>query len=235
MIYGLILSAGNQTRFKSDKPKSLLDVSSERTLLDVNMSNMEQVCDKVYVVCSTANECWFKTPHKIVIESGKGCGDAVMKALQLLPLTSQDMVFIQWGDSVQEACLYITLHDAYKGRFLIPCQKEISPYVCIVPEGETVRAHFTKYGEVVSLGYHDLSLFYGNALELRERLMQFHHTIDNNGTYTHKHGNEMQFLDVFNETDMPAEIYEVQNYKGFSFNTKKEFEKGVNKLNYSIL
>jgi ASC-1-like (ASCH) protein len=33
----------------------------------------------------------------------------------------------------------------------------------------------------------------------------------------------MQFLDVFNETDLKAEVVEFKNYKTFDFNTVEEF------------
>ena len=39
----------------------------------------------------------------------------------------------------------------------------------------------------------------------------------------------MQFLDVFNYTDIPAEVMPVVDYKSFSFNTKEEYLKLVNR------
>lgn len=233
MIYGLIISAGNQKRFDSKKPKALLDTPTGETLLELNMTNMHEVCDLVYVVCSTQNQSWFDTPDKIVIESGKGCGDAVMKALQQLPLQPRDTVFIQWGDSYQKVSLYRLLLEAYIGKFLIPCQREDNPYVCIVPERRGVEVYFSKYGETCPSGYHDLSLFYGNAMELLSYLEEFRDLIEKDGNYIHKHGNEMQFLDVFNETIMPAHVCEVSDYQGFSFNTKDEFKNIIDKFDFS--
>ena len=233
MTYGLIISAGNQTRFASDRPKALLDTPSGETLLELNMANMHEVCDFVYVVCSHQNRVWFDTPEKIVIDSGKGCGDAVMKALQQLPLKPTDKVFIQWGDSYHKVDLYRLLLNTYTSRFLIPCRKEDNPYVCVVPEHNNVKVHFSKYGETCDSGYHDLSLFYGNAYRLLSYLEEFRDMIDKEGVYKHKHGNEMQFLDVFNETYMPAEIVEVSDCKGFSFNTLDEFKQIIDKFDFS--
>lgn len=233
MIYGLIISAGNQRRFASEKPKALLDTPIGETLLDLNMANMHEVCDLVYVVCSTQNQSWFDTPDKIVIDSGKGCGDAVMKALKQLPLKADDKVFIQWGDSYHKVSLYRLLQDRYMGKFLIPCQEEDNPYVWIISERRGVKVYFSKYGETCTSGYHDLSLFYGNALELLSYLEEFRDQIEKDGNYIHKHGNEMQFLDVFNETVMPAAIIEVSDYQGFSFNTIDEFQKIIDKFDFS--
>ena len=71
MTYGLIFAAGKQRRFGVDTPKALTRFG-DRTLLDVNMLNLGEYCDKVYVVCSIENEGYFYTYPRIVIRSGKG-------------------------------------------------------------------------------------------------------------------------------------------------------------------
>ncbi len=233
MIYGLIISAGKQRRFEDDKPKALASITDNSTLLDYNIENMKTVCDQVYVVCSFENEHWFLPYERIVIDSGKGCGDAVMQALKHIKLLPEDTVFIQWGDSLQPQEIFTFLASEYRGKFVIPCVFEEHPYVCVVPDGETVNVYFSKYGEWEFPGYHDLSLFYGNAANLLFYLEVFSSQISVDGCYCHKHGNEMQFLDVFNDTCMPAEVVVVKDYKGFAFNTQDEFKKCLNKFEFS--
>ena len=63
----------------------------------------------------------------------------------------------------------------------------------------------------------------GKAKLLRDYLKNFANKITVNDAYIHKHNNEMQFLDVFNETDLNAEVVEFKNYKTFDFNTVEEF------------
>ena len=228
MIYGLVISAGKQKRFGDKLPKSLVKYKG-LTLLKINMNNLSFHCNKVYVVCSYENEPYFFDYPHITIDSGYGCGDAVLKALEKLPLKRNDMVFIQWGDSLQEYKIYRSLIDYYNSGVIIPCQIEKNPYVKLEPIG-TKRVLFSKYGEKTSEGYHDLSLFYGNAKNILNALKKTARKLSKNGLYNNKHGNELNFLDIFNETNIKMCIYLTKNYKGFSFNTKKELKEKLNGL-----
>lgn len=232
MIYGLIISAGKQSRFESEIPKALMPYGNTK-LLDVNIANMKSVCDEVYVVTSYENTIWFDGYPQLTIESGNGCGDAVMKALSLLELNSNDTVFIQWGDCLHTKTIYKYLHDSYVDTWLIPCVKEEKPYVQIEPISfNQVVVKFSKYNEPVTAGYHDLSLFYGNALEMLHHLKLFatsHLSTNAETLYQHRHGNELQFLDVFNETFLRAEIIELVDYEDNSFNTLAQFQELVQK------
>ena len=223
MIYGLIFTAGKQSRFDSETPKALMPYGNH-TLLDINIANMSTVCDKTFVVCSHENHTWFETYPHIEISSGRGCGDAVLTALSHLDLVDDDTVFIQWGDCLHTKDIYYTLKDVYKGQWLIPCVYEESPYVQIIPSiNNKVTVNFSKYHESITSGFHDLSLFYGGAKLMREHLQCFADNISVDGCYTHKHGNELQFLDVFNETDINASIVAIADYESFDFNTLEEF------------
>ncbi len=224
MVYGLIISAGNQSRFESAVPKALMKYGN-KTLLDENLHNMKQFCDEVFVVCSVTNHDWFTAYPLIIISSGKGCGDAVLQALQTLNIRDGDTVFIQWGDCLHTPIIYEKVLQSYCGRCVIPCIEEHTPYVQVLPESDnTVQILFSKYGEKTSHGYHDLSLFYGNAKSILTHLENFARNILVDGKYIHKHGNELQFLDVFNETSLEANIIELIDYKTFSFNTLDEFK-----------
>ena len=99
MIYGFIIAAGNQTRFNSSVPKALSKLGN-KTCLDYTISKLENICDKVFVVCSKDKENYFLNYNIISIESGLGCGDAILKTLRKFNFNSNDSCFIQWGDSI---------------------------------------------------------------------------------------------------------------------------------------
>ncbi len=223
MIYGLIICAGKQSRFKTDLPKALVDIKGE-TLLDRNIRVMYPFCDEIYTVCSVENAHYFKQVEKIVIDSGKGSGDAVWQALERLNIKKGDTCFIIWGDSMQQPLIFEKLKKEYNGIALIPTVYEERPYVQIIPtENNRVEVRFSKFNETITSGYHDLSIFYCNAYDLLEALRTLRSMIiDSEGKYVHKHGNEMDFLDAFNETGLRANICVLENYNDFSFNTLEE-------------
>lgn len=223
-IYGLIIAAGKQTRFDSDIPKALVDVDGV-PLLDRNIENMQHFCDKVYVVVSHENKEWFEKYNTLVVNGGGGCGYAVLQALQLLVHTADikyfDTVLIQWGDAYNEPDVYFDAIRRFTGEVVVPVQWEESPYVRIIEGPYTIKAEFSKYGEVDGPGYHDMSVFYGRAYAILSALQK---CILEKLNYD-KHGNELQFLDIFNCTDIEAVICFEENRKSFSFNTLEEYSK----------
>ena len=229
MKYGLVIAAGNQKRFGKEIPKSLAKIG-DKTLLDINLQNLKQVCDQIYVVCSYQNEMHFSNYPHITIKSGFGCGDAVMKALEKLLLKTSDKVFIQWGDSIQEPYIYHYMAEFANSGITIPCIVEEKPYVQIV-SNKRKRVLFSKYGEKTSNGYHDLSIFYGNAFDILKALKETSVKLSQNGVYINNHGNELNFLDILNETDIQLNIIPLKEYKGFSFNTLEELKQRINSLN----
>ena len=234
MVYGLVIAAGKQSRFETPLPKALMPVNEYTTLLDINFKNLQTVCDNVYVVCSVENELYFLSYPHITIKSGFGCGDAVMRALEQLPLRNNDTCFIQWGDSLHKESLYHLLKDSFKECMLIPCVEEDKPYVQIITRGKYLcKAIFSKYGEETSKGYHDLSLFYGNAIEILTALYKMQILFWNEVEYRHPHGNEMQFLDALGDVNLEAEILPVTDYKGIAFNTVEEYNSCINNVNCS--
>ena len=217
MTYGLIIAAGNQTRFDNEVPKALMQIGN-RALLDINIEVMSKYCDKVYVVVSNINQFKFLKYDRLVISSGLGCGDAVFKTLNNIHYKEGDKCYLMWGDAYNSKEVYeaIPLEDGCS----IPCVYEESPYVQI---GEDGRILFSKYGDRITSGYHDLSLFYFDIHYLNKYLVEFRNKIWYNNKYNHKHNDEMQFLDVFNETDAKYKIIPIDNYKAFCFNTVEEF------------
>lgn len=233
--YGFIIAAGKQSRFNSKIPKALSKVGNS-TLLSLNVDNLNLFCDDVYVVCSKENLDYFKNLgyNIIPIKSGKGCGDAVMKALDIKSklFNNLDTCFIQWGDSFQVKETYSKMIKEYSSRVIIPCNLEKNPYVSVEQQGLNVNVKFSKYGEYTgSEGFHDLSVFYGNVKQILKSLHLFRNKIYKNNKYVHKHGNEMQFLDVFNETGLNAEILDMKGIKSYSFNTVEE----LNEIKLNLL
>ena len=121
MIYGLVISAGKQSRFNSEIPKALMPYKG-KPLLDYNIEHLKHYCNLVYVVCSHENAHWFSSYDRLIIDSGYGCGDAVVRALKLLPpFDSTDMVFIQWGDCLVDSEVYKKCYEIspHLGLFLV--------------------------------------------------------------------------------------------------------------------
>lgn len=224
MIYGIILSAGKQSRYDDFIPKALADFNG-KPLLMYNIYNMKLVCDKVYTVCSYENEKYFIDYPHITIKSGLGCGDAVLKALKIINPTSKDMVFIQWGDSIQEMNLYIAMKKKLKSDIILPCVKNKKPYVQVKEENGKIKVLFSKYGEQTQKGYNDLGIFYGKAKKILFYLEKYAKSVTKWCEYNTIHNNELLFLDMFNYTGIKTDLLLFNNYKGFNFNTIQEFNK----------
>lgn len=234
MIFGLILAAGNQSRFKSDKPKALADYKGE-CLLDRNIKELSKVCEKVYVVCSTNNEYYFNNNkyNKIIIESGYGSGDAILSALAQIQPTFRDKCIIQWGDCISHDDIISRTFDIKElGIYgvIVPCVYEEHPYVQFIQKSNlSVKVLFSKFDEPVSAGYHDLSIFYCNAFQVYHNLnilkmWILNPELDGKKYNYPEHGDEMEFLDILNHTDIPAKLKIVDDYKDLSFNTIEELE-----------
>lgn len=223
---GLIMSAGNETRFEGDKPKSL-SMIGDKCLLDMNIGVLKEFCNDVKVVVSTKNESYFHGYDTITIESGKGCGDAVMKALAELKCSSSDTCIIMWGDCIAnreviELMLGRTL-DVYD--IIVPCHYESKPYVSLTKVSGYISASFSKYGEIGAKehGFHDFGMFYGFCNIIASSLMDLaNRHVDVHGNYIHKHGNELNFLDIFNETEIVGDLLEIDDIEPKSFNTLEE-------------
>ena len=227
LIYGLIIAAGNQTRFKTDIPKAIMPINNT-TLLDINIKSMSKYTDKIYVVCSYNNKDYFDNYNTIIINSGKGCGDAVLKALE--NLSNDNDCYIKWGDSLHLDDIYNNMN--INSKMIIPVRYEKNPYVQIIVDknNKIEKVLFSKYGENITDGYHDLSIFYANIGYLKRYLKEFADKILDKKTnlYIHKHNNELQFLDVFNETEIECYVDILDGINDYSFNTLEEFNKLFN-------
>jgi hypothetical protein len=235
MTYGFIIAAGNQSRFHSELPKALVPVgNSNIPLLYFNVKMMREYCDKVFVVCSITNRPYFDDYNNsgygvvdlIEIESGIGCGDAVYKALNHIPFYNDfDRCYIQWGDSIQLKDTFdkLSSYATYRS-VLLPCTIEDFPYVQIVPTASSVKVRFSKLGDKTERGYHDLSLFLCNCVDLKENMRDIVNQYYN-GTNYDLRNNEFSFLDVFNYSYITAEIVDVGGVPANSFNSIEDLNK----------
>ena len=226
MIYGLIFSAGNQKRFELDSPKSLVKIG-KKPLLDYNIRNLDPYCNKIFVICNKNNESYFQDYNHISIKSGNGSGDAVLKVLSSLPLFENDKVFIQWGDSYcdPQVVKKTFLNGIFSKNIVIPCETTTNPYVQIIPKNNnSLQIRYLKYKEYTYPGFHDLSLFFSDAIYLRKCLQEYNKKILTNKDIISSHENEFEFLDMFNFVDAKGEIIEIKYHNCFSFNKLSDLE-----------
>lgn len=232
MLYGLIIAAGNQSRFSSSIPKALYPIK-DTNALNINLIGLRRLCSKIFVVCSENNKDWFSefnynTYERMPIESGLGCGDAVLKALKNLNLNDDDEVIIQWGDSIHlpESYAYL-VNNSTPNSLNILVREEDNPYVSISTNPNKVS--FSKFNEKVNRGYHDLSLFFGNAKYILKYCEAFRDKYFNLDKYEHKHGDEFNFLDIINDTNIYTNLVNIgSNVVFVDFNTVEEFLEKVN-------
>ena len=234
-MIGLIIAAGKQTRFKSLTPKALCKYG-DKTLAEYNINILSKYCDRVLVVVSDYNHKKFEEvlPKDSIINVhvyGLGSGDAILRASRhLLNFNFNDSVFICWGDTILDDEVVSNVIHYYKStklgdKILIPVVWEKNPYVQL--DGKGVK--FSKYGDKVRPGFHDLSMFIGNLYDILVSCSKFEVSFfklkDGDFIYEHKHGNEFEFLDIFNEDCASYAMYQLLNYKDKSFNTVEELDK----------
>lgn len=229
---GFIIAAGKQTRFGSAKPKALMEYKGEK-IAERSIRILKKKCDFVYVVTSIENDKEFEEAgieNRIVIESGYGCGDAVYKAL--LDASKRSLAFdsiVCWGDTILDENITESLYfSKFAGTYIptIPCTEEDDPYVALIPTNERfVDVKFSKFGEKVKRGYHDLSIFINNGDELLEACEAFREKYWDGEKYVHEHGNEFEFLDLYNERLIKGSPIILKTAKSKSFNTIEEFKK----------
>lgn len=243
---GLIIAAGKQTRFSLELPKALVPIAEGKSLLEVNINELKKRCDRIYITCSKENINFFKKEISrikipgvflIEIESGLGCGDAVLKSLRWLNkyftnLNNVDpiSVLMLWGDSLQDnETIWDSLNTFEFGNsdIVVPVKYEETPYVKFIEKNEYINSvKFSKYGDTCKNGYHDFSIFYFNlkpVLKFLEKLRKKFTDKKNKLEYTCR-DNQLIFLDIFNYTDikgklLPIEANEIIN----GFNTLDEY------------
>ncbi len=228
---GLIISAGKQTRFGSEIPKALMEFDG-KPIAKRSIEILEKFCDEVYVVTSFDNNSYFidKGIHQTMpIESGLGCGDAVYKAVHTLLKSKKNFqVIICWGDTILDEFVIgksLQIFDLQFNCNVMPCETIESPYVQISEIGNGyLDVKYSKYNEKTTKGYHDLSLFFLDAVELDQACEKFREMHFVGERYVHEHGNEFTFLDLFKEKLLKCKIVPIESTTSKSFNTLEEFK-----------
>lgn len=230
----IIIAAGNGTRM-GYLPKAISLIGGVPNLYNT-VSKALPHFDKIHVISNSTNKGLFAevletfngkiTVH--TIESGRGCGHAVLESLRLL--TKNDLVFddfvMCWGDVYFEtdAIFIEILKQKMTSDLLIPLIEEKDPYVwfSILDETHVGYSFFSKNKEVTDIGYHDQSIFRFNGLQVSHHLGEMHNTLDKNGKYMF--GSELIFLNMVNfmfNKDIPASYY-VTKHKTVGYNTHDE-------------
>lgn len=186
--YGIILAAGNQKRFNSDRPKALVKYN-DVSLLTYNVKLMANYVNKIIVAVNGQNYKWFSDVileelkdfiHMIdilTIEPGYGCGDAAMQVLEILgpSLKNSDECILMWGDSIQDSSkLYELMINDYRkneSKFMMvtPITLEHDPYVSWhFNDDETATGiDWVKYSKSAKTdyGYRDVNIFMFNGIK----------------------------------------------------------------------
>lgn len=255
----IIIAAGEGTRLKNHTtvPKALIKINGECNLLrTINL--VWNKFRKVFVVSSKRNHKLFQEELKclpkimaekvelIGIDSGKGDGHAVLKAIHEI-YSDQDggfqnaqddehsveKFFVMWGDAyltdpqVFDECM--EYDDQYNVKpMLIPVVMEKDPYVSFLVDENMncISADFSKRGEHHPNGYHDQSIFLCCTICVQNSLEILDAAYNKNGRYITDSG-ENTFLYVihyFYNIDFPAKAL-VVNPCTKGFNTREEIIK----------
>ena len=152
-------------------------------------------------------------------------GDTILKFLNRLKTSSSNFEVVKttFMQGITSDCV------------VMPCETVDNPYVQLEQFGDRISVKFSKYNEPTNKGFHDLSLFFGDACYIRDCLEEYKRQIFKSGNYVHKHGNEMEFLDLFNEVDMKGTIIPITYHSCFSFNKMSEFKHSTCILDDDIL
>ncbi|MFW6002122.1 MAG: NTP transferase domain-containing protein [archaeon] len=230
----IILAAGNQTRFKDDKPKGLMPING-KTIIDINIERLSEFVDKILIVTSYTNSQHFSHLKEqydnveiIKVEAGGGTGMSLALAKEeILQHDSRNYVLL-WSDAMN--CYPVILED-FKAMpdniFVAPVVYEEDPYVDFIPDVDnTIKdIKFKKLEEEVSeKGLHDLSIF----LVPRAHLKKVDHYMgedfkdDYNFLYLYK------YYSKFKQQSLIKAYF---NINDLSFNTYEEYQEVVSAYN----
>jgi len=234
MVYGIILDAGNQTRFDDDLPKSLQIVKG-KTVLERNIFVLNQVVEDYYIAVNPKKKDYFSNyaENLVVINSGLGSGDAIYKVCKSLKLNDDDKIVLIWGDSIHTSTSVIHngLARLDEVDFSVPVYKEKDPYVRFVigEDASVAEVLFSKYSGPNDHGYHDQSCFFFRVGPLMKTLeeVRFEHYDYAGKKYLIPDRGDFDLLEIFNIcSNIPRNImFNVRkSEKSFSFNTIEELQ-----------
>ena len=228
----LIIAAGNATRM-GNTPKAIALIDGKPNLLNT-VEKARDYFDKIFVYSNDKYVSLYQKILKkedkaevIVIESGKGCGHAVMMSLRTLHNSFKNDVTMCWGDVfIKDNKIFeeVQKQDLVNYPLIIPSVIEDNPYVWFtMNENKAECARFSKNGEIIDKGYHDQSVFRYSPMLVLGALETMNTVLNRCGEYSN---GEMRFLDVvhyFHNIRYSPLIYETK-YPTMGYNTETELK-----------
>jgi len=222
-ITGIILAAGNQTRFIDDIPKALMIIENNKTITEINIETMMNFVDDIVIAVNKKNYHFFKKYKRknvdIKIVPTGGTGIALEK---ILPKIKSNNCFLIWGDSYQnDLGLYQECLEKIDEDIVIPVRFEKEPYVRfeVIKNNRISSVRFSKFEGKNSDGYHDFSLFLFNTESVKKYLNQTNHIYNPNM--------ERDFLNIINYHSEDLKIVAVPVSRADSFNSFNSYEEFV--------
>lgn len=226
MIYGLIMGSG-------------VDTDTNSRLLDSTIENLSNYCNMIYIVCPRENQSEFSEYNKIIVDSSFGSGHAVFEALKSLePLSFTDSVFITFP-GVDKQLYSICIQEARENKgslnVWIPCTWHYSSnFVLQQYSTSLIKVYFSQYDEnIPTKGYQDFGVVYAQSAQtLLNGLKEVHNSMFScNSYHIREHSSDFDFLDVFNNSLIPAKIIDISdtNLVTFSFNKLENKDNKVDK------
>jgi len=235
----LIIAAGNSTRM-GELPKAVSLVHGTPNLYNT-VDKAYRHYDKIFVSSNTKNFLLYREVLEefddkvqiVTINSGHGCGHAVLKTIEAIEtddkfLESIEHTSVCWGDAYFETdrIFYEITKTGYSEPIVIPVIVEDNPYVWFETydyhKTKIANSMFSKRGESTAIGFHDQSIFKIDIQKVKNAL-----TILDTFTYkvsTKSYLQEIIFLDLVNyfyNTNDSCRLY-VTEHRTKAYNTKEE-------------
>lgn len=226
MIYGLVIISEVDT-----------DINSR--LLDSTIENLSSYCNMIYLVCPREHQSMFSEYNKIIVDSSFGSGHTIFEALKSLePLSVTDSVFITFpgvDKQLYSTCIQEAKENKGSLKVWIPCIWSYSSDVVLNQYSTSlIEVYFSQYDEKIpTKGYQDCGVVYAQSAQtLLDGLNEIHDSMFNcNSYHVRENSSDFHFLDVFNNTLIPARIIDISdaNLITFSFNKLENKDNKVDK------
>lgn len=161
----IIPSAGKQTRWESETPKSLYRLSNGETVLERNIKAAYESVDEIILIVSDGQSSYYKDLNfyskvKICsVDGGGGASKSIYRAYEKGFLKERfDTNILKWGDT----CHFHKSQYSIERRdleIIIPVKLEKNPYAFFPVSGNKIM-QFNKLGQSAEVGFHDMSIFY---------------------------------------------------------------------------
>lgn len=242
--YAIILSAGKQSRFIQNFPKTLLPYDDKMSIMDINIKTLSKQVDKIFVVLEKNVDSLttliynkfldsYDNIEKIYINSGSGTGDAILKTLNIIKYSIEDdaRIVLIWGDSIQDSEILITtlLDTQFKyDDIILPLEEVLPMYTAFgLNIDNTVKSIITDKNMKINFTpvYHDYSIFmflFNNVLNACEQTSIHINRI--NSFNSSNRFREFDFFDIINFKYTIARAIIIKNISSKnSYNTVDEY------------